>query len=410
MMDAIQQHVRVTFSFPVCFTTGLFDAGNRLLRDVISGTNDPAPADIVVVIDDGVAAAHPTLVDRVGRYCELHADAIRLAAPALIVTGGEAVKNDTRTLDTIHARIHDARLCRHSYVVAIGGGAVLDVAGYAAATAHRGIRLIRVPTTVLSQDDSAVGVKNGINAFGTKNYFGTFAPPTAVINDFAFLLTLDDRDWLGGLSEAVKVALVKDAAFFDEIETLAPRLVARDSDAMEQIVRRSALLHASHITNGGDPFELGSSRPLDFGHWAAHRLEHLTSHQLRHGEAVSVGLALDCTYSWLTGQLPETDWRRVMELLLDLHLPISVPELGAHLETPDHPRSVLRGLAEFREHLGGRLTILLLRGIGRAFDAHDIDTGGMIQSIEILQQIHTAQSVAVVRERLQSFASARGSS
>jgi 3-dehydroquinate synthase len=409
-MDALHQHVRVTFSFPVCFTTGVFDASNRLLRDVVAAADDPAPADLVVVVDAGVAAAHPSLANRIEGYCAHHSDAIRLAGPVLIVAGGEAAKNDPATLEDIYGLIRDASLCRHSYVVAVGGGALLDVAGYAAATAHRGIRLIRVPTTVLSQDDSAVGVKNGVNGFGKKNYFGTFAPPHAVINDFAFLETLDDRDWLSGVSEAIKVALVKDADFFEVLEDQAPRLVARDRAAMEQVIRRSAALHVAHISNGGDPFELGSSRPLDFGHWAAHRLEQLTSHALRHGEAVAIGMALDCTYSWLTGYLSERDWRRILDLLLALGLPVAVPALSAHLDAPDHPQSVMRGLAEFREHLGGQLTIMLLRGVGQAFDAHEIDTGGMIRGIEILQQIEAARSTGVVGGDMQALASARGSS
>ena len=409
-MDAIRQRLSVTFSFPVCFTTGVFEADNRLLRDLIADTDDPTPADLVVVADDGVVTSHAGLTTQIERYCAVHADALRLAAPVLVVAGGEASKNDPLTLASIHDLIHDASLCRHSYVVAIGGGAVLDVAGYAAATAHRGIRLIRVPTTVLSQDDSAVGVKNGVNGYGKKNYFGTFAPPTAVINDFAFLATLDDRDWLGGLSEAVKVALIKDPDLFTMLERDAARLVARDDEAMRPVVRRSALLHAAHISNGGDPFELGSSRPLDFGHWSAHRLEHLTKHALRHGEAVAIGVALDCTYSCLTGYLPQTDWRRVIDLLLALRLPVYVPALGAHLDRPDHAESVLRGLAEFREHLGGRLTILLLRGIGQAFDAHDISPGGMIRSIEILQQVAAAGSTRVIDIGLQAIASARESS
>jgi 3-dehydroquinate synthase len=270
--------------------------------------------------------------------------------------------------------------------------------------------LIRVPTTVLSQDASAVGVKNGINAFGTKNYFGTFAPPFAVINDSTFLETLEDRDWLGGVAEAVKAALIKDPGFFTVIEREAGALVARDSTVMQRIVRRSAALHLAHIANGGDPFELGSSRPLDFGHWAAHRLEHLTAHRLRHGEAVAIGLALDCTYSHLAGLLPESDWRRIIDLLLALRLPVDVPELGMHLDTPDHPRSVLRGLSEFREHLGGELTVMLLRRIGEAFDVHQIETGVMIQSIQLLKQIGAARSTAATYESLPAAVSARGSS
>jgi 3-dehydroquinate synthase len=407
-MDVIRQHVRVTFEFPVSFTTGVFDPSNHTLRDLIAAAPDPLPADAVVVLDDGVARADATLAQQVARYFHAHAETLTLAGPFLEIAGGEQSKNDPAVLDRIHALIERAALCRHSYVIAVGGGAVLDAVGYAAATAHRGIRLIRVPTTVLSQDDSAVGVKNGVNGFGKKNYFGTFAPPFAVINDFKFLETLEDRDWRSGLSEAVKAALIKDASFLARIEQLAPKLVARDMAAMQEIVRRSAALHLAHIANGGDPFELGSSRPLDFGHWAAHRLEHLTSHRLRHGEAVAIGLALDCTYAWLAGHLTEDDWRRILDLLLALRLDVYVPELGAHLETHDHPRSVLRGLAEFREHLGGELTILLIRGIGQPFDVHEVEAGVMIRGIEILRAIQAAGSTEAALGWPPSASVARG--
>ena len=138
----------------------------------------------------------------------------------------------------------------------LGGGAVLDAVGFAAAAAHRGVRLVRVPTTTLAQADSGVGVKNGINAFGKKNFLGTFSPPWAVINDEAFLQTLSDRDWRCGIAEAVKVALLKSERFFDQIGEAVPRLRMRDEQALIPIVRRSAWLHLHHITDGGDPFEL----------------------------------------------------------------------------------------------------------------------------------------------------------
>jgi len=409
-MSVIHQHVRVTFQFPVHFTAGLFDPANPVLRGVVSGTDDPMPADAIVVIDDGVGLAHPGLPDQIARYAAAHADVLRIGTSPLLLPGGEACKNDPQVIDRLHARIHDVGLCRHSYVIAIGGGALLDVVGYAAATAHRGIRLIRVPTTVLSQDDSAVGVKNGVNAFGKKNYFGTFAPPFAVLNDSAFLTTLDDRDWLSGVTEAVKASLIRDAAFFARLEELAPSLVARDADAMQEVVQRSAAIHLTHIANGGDPFELGSSRPLDFGHWAAHRLEHLTEHHLRHGEAVAIGVALDSTYAALKGWLPAADWQRLADLLLALRLRLFVPELGQHLDDAAHPVSVLRGLAEFREHLGGRLTVMMLRGIGQAFDVHEIDPEVMIRSIEVLKRVDAARSSTAAGEDLLVPALARGSS
>jgi len=409
-MDVIRQQVPMTFRYAVYFTTGLFGPGNEVLREILTSADDPAPADVLVVLDAGVAEAHPSLEADILLSLEAQADLVHLAGPILTVPGGEQSKNDPRHLEAIQNAIHAAALCRHSYVIAVGGGAVLDVVGYAAATTHRGIRLIRVPTTVLAQDDSAVGVKNGVNAFGTKNYFGTFAPPYAVINDFAFLQTLEDRDWLGGVSEAVKVALIRDAGFFAELEHQAPALVARDANTMEQVVRRSAALHLTHIASAGDPFELGTSRPLDFGHWAAHRLEHLSSHRLRHGEAVAIGMALDSTYSWLTGSLAEADWHRIIDLLLALRLPVFTEELGAHLDAPNHEWSVMRGLEEFREHLGGRLTVMLLGGIGRAFDVHEIETAGMIRSIEVLKRVHEAGSSQAAAEMVAASAPSRGAS
>jgi 3-dehydroquinate synthase len=391
-MDAIQQEIQVAFRYPVHFTTGAFSAANPLLRDLIARADAQAPGRALVVVDSGVERAHPGVSDAVRGYFAAHHASIALAGPVVVLPGGEQVKNDASHVERLLEAIHAAALCRHSYLVAVGGGAVLDVAGLAAATAHRGIRLIRVPTTVLAQDDSAVGVKNGINAFGQKNYIGTFAAPFAVVNDFAFLDTLSDRDWRGGLTEAVKAALIRDAAFFDFLETHAVALVERNRPKMEQVIRQSAALHLKHIASCGDPFELGSSRPLDFGHWAAHKLEQLSEHRIRHGEAVGIGIALDSTYSHLAGYLPERQWRRITDLIGALGLAVYTPALGDRLETPDDPRSVLRGLAEFQEHLGGRLTIMMLEDIGRPFDVHHIRTDLMLQSIEVLKGIEAARA------------------
>jgi 3-dehydroquinate synthase len=391
-MDVIEQEIHVTFRYPVHFTTGLFAASNRLLRDLVGGTAESAPAKVVVVIDRGVQRAHPALLDSVTNYIAQHQDAIALAAPILVLPGGEQAKNQPEHIAEVLDAINAAALCRHSYLVAIGGGAVLDVAGFAAATAHRGVRLIRVPTTVLAQDDSAVGVKNGVNAYGKKNYLGTFAAPFAVVNDFSFLATLSDRDWRGGLTEAVKVALIRDRGLFDFLEQHAGALLDRDPAAMEQVIRRSAALHLRHIATSGDPFEQGSSRPLDFGHWAAHKLEQVTQHRLRHGEAVGIGIALDSTYSYLAGFLPEAEWRRIVDLILALGLSVYTPTLSERLEAPADSSCVLRGLAEFQEHLGGRLTIMLLRAIGSPFDVNEIRSDLMIRSIDLLKTVEAGRA------------------
>lgn len=386
-MDILNQHFTVPFRYRVYFTRDAFARANPLLSTAVANTIPGQPARVLFIVDAGVSHAHPGVSRAIEEYCEAHPAALALAGPVLIVPGGEQLKNDPTAVARILEAIHDAALCRHSYVAAVGGGAVLDVVGYAAATVHRGVRLIRLPTTVLSQDDSGVGVKNGINEYGQKNYLGTFAPPFAVINDFSFLTTLSDRDWRGGVSEAVKAALIKDRDFFDFIEQRAGALANRDMAAMEAVVRRSAALHLQHIATGGDPFEMGSSRPLDFGHWAAHKLERLSSHRLRHGQAVSIGIALDTTYSYLAGWLPEPDWQRIIALLQALELPVFAAELGRHLDEDDHAACVLRGLDEFREHLGGQLTVMLLRAIGEPFDAHEIQRDLVVRSIEILNAL-----------------------
>jgi 3-dehydroquinate synthase len=382
------QQFNVAFRYPVLFSEGVLDPANPCLRDVVAGRADYLPAKIAFIVDHGLLEGHPDLREQINEYCRRHEDVLKLMAPPLELPGGERVKNEWRyVLDAIRT-IQEALLCRHSYVVCIGGGAVLDVVGFAAAIAHRGVRLIRIPTTVLSQDDSAIGVKNGINAFEKKNYLGTFAPPFAVINDVRFLTTLPDRDWRAGISEAIKVALIRDASFFEFIERHAAALKNRDLAAMERLVRRSAELHYAHITSSGDPFELGSSRPLDFGHWAAHKLEQVSDYRLKHGEAVAIGIALDTTYAKLCGFLGEADWRRVIDALAGVGLPIYAPELSQHLDKDSDSRNVLRGLVEFQEHLGGRLTVMLLNGIGRAFDVHEIRRDVMIKSIEVLRAIH----------------------
>jgi 3-dehydroquinate synthase len=377
-MNSVFQEIHVAFRFPVHFTSGVFDPSNSLLRDTIAAIGG-SPVRVVFVIDRGVMRGHRNLIGAIKAYCAEFSGVLTLAKSPVVLPGGEKVKNLPRYVKEILRVINDGGLCRHSYVVAIGGGALLDVVGYAAATAHRGIRLIRIPTTVLSQDDSGVGVKNGVNAFGKKNYLGVFAPPFAVINDFRFLTSLSDRDWRSGISEAVKGSLIKDAAFFDFLEEHAARLAGRDQASMEQMVRRCAELHCAHIATSGDPFELGSSRPLDFGHWAAHKLEHLTNYRLRHGEAVAIGIALDSTYSYLLGSLAEDDWRRILTLLRNLGLPVYAQALERQSE-------LVRGLTEFREHLGGNLTVMLLAGIGKAYDVNEIDPDLVARGVAILKE------------------------
>jgi 3-dehydroquinate synthase len=372
--DHLEARFSVPYSYVVRFTRDALDPANEMLAVLFAASE---PARVLAVLDGGLADARPELKGLLERYATAHAERLNLVREPLVLSGGEQLKERPEHVNTILEAIYASHLDRHSYVLAVGGGALLDVAGYAAAVAHRGLRLVRMPTTVLAQADSGVGVKNGINAFATKNFIGTFAPPIAVINDDSFLLTLPDREWRAGLSEAVKVALLGDAELFADLERLAPALIARDRDAMAIVIRRCAQLHVSHIVRSGDPFESRSARPLDFGHWAAHKLERITDPRLRHGEAVAVGIALDCTYAQLAGMLPEQDYHRVIALLEELRLPTSV----AALEDPH----LLEGLREFREHLGGELTIALIDRIGSGLVVHEMDPGLIKRAISSLR-------------------------
>ncbi|AKD03840.1 3-dehydroquinate synthase [Pontibacter korlensis] len=392
-MKTIEQNFAVPFRYGVYFTEGLFKPENTLLQDVLAQDKATTPRKALFVIDSGVAEAHPQLQEQIHAYTQTHADTLQLVAEPLVITGGEESKNDSEHLQTILTAINEFGVCRHSYLIAVGGGAILDLAGFAAAIAHRGVRLIRIPTTVLSQNDSGVGVKNSINSFGKKNFLGTFAPPFAVINDSDFLLSLEDRDWRSGISEAVKVALIKDISFYQSIKQDAQKLANRDMAAMQQLIHRCAELHVEHI-GGLDPFEMGSSRPLDFGHWAAHKLEQLSKYNVRHGEAVAIGIALDVVYSHLKGMLTAPERDDVLNLLQELGFSLFVPELA--LQESDGRLAVVNGLREFREHLGGQLTIMLLTKLGVGQEVHEMDENLVQQAVFYLQKKYQPQPLTQV--------------
>jgi len=382
--DRIRQSFSMRIEYDVVFTHDAFDPANPVLLETLSAREPARQHRVLAILDQGVDAAWPETRGWLRAYFQRHAERLRLVAEPLLMVGGEASKNAPALIDWIHGELHRHHVDRHSFVVVIGGGGVQDAAGYAAATAHRGIRTVRMPTTVLSQNDSGVGVKNGINAFGAKNFVGTFVAPYAVINDLRFLDRLPRRERVAGMAEAVKVALIRDGAFFTWLEENAAALAAGEPSATATMIRRCAELHLRHIATGGDPFERGSARPLDFGHWAAHKLEAMTAHELRHGEAVAIGLLLDSRYSRELGLLPEGDLARIERLLAALGLPRWHDALTS--PGPDGRPAVLAGLDEFREHLGGELTITLLRGLGHAVEVHEVREPLVLRAVAWLRE------------------------
>ncbi len=385
--EVIRQRIAVPFEYPVVFTRRVFDPENPTLVDVFAEREPQRRHRVLVVMDAGFHAAYPEVPAAIQTYFARHARHLELVAPPADIPGGEAAKTEAGVIDRLHELFFQHRIDRHSYILIAGGGAVIDAAGYASATCHRGLRTVRMPTTVLSQNDSGVGVKNGINAFGAKNFLGTFVPPFAVVNDALFLERLPRREAIAGLAEAIKVALIRDASFFDWIEANAQALFDCELEAMDRAIRRCAQLHLRHIATGGDPFEQGSARPLDFGHWAAHKLESISKHEVRHGEAVGLGMLLDSRYSLEMGLLPAPEFDRIQRVLRAVGLPSWDERLLAQAPGKQHDRlAVLAGLDEFREHLGGDLTITLLRGIGRAVDVHEMDEAKLVQALDWMRR------------------------
>ncbi|BCQ71611.1 hypothetical protein PEQA60_56010 [Pseudomonas sp. Eqa60] len=375
--QSLEGRFQVSYHYPVLFTDHIFQADNPCLHQQLTRQN-PGRTTVLVFVDEQLLLCSPQLPLQIDHYFSAHAADLHLQAAPIAVPAGELSKTPD-VLQQLYAQMLEHGLDRHCYVLALGGGAVLDAVGYACATFHRGMRLIRIPSTVLAQNDAGIGVKNGINAFAQKNLLGAFYPATAVINDFQLLLSLSHRDQIAGLAEAVKVAVIKDAAFFQWMEQQAEALAGFEHNASRYAIRRCAELHLGHITGAGDPFERGNGRPLDYGHWAAHKLENLSQHRLRHGEAVAVGMALDALYANASGLLSDADCQRLLRLLDRLGFNLCPPELSLRDSQGRSP--ILVGLEEFRQHLGGQLSIPMLNRLGQSVDVHQIDMPLMEQAL-----------------------------
>ena len=378
----IEQRIEVSWDFPVIFTHAVFSSSNPVLAETLNRRAENRRHRAMVFIDSHVAAALPLLAKQASVYFAAHPQELELAGEPQIVPGGEAVKNDFGLVEKFMRLMLDAHLDRQSFVIIVGGGAVMDAVGLAAALVHRGLRQVRVPTTVLGQNDAGVGVKNGVNFLGGKNAIGTFAPPFAVLNDFDFLLTLPDRDWLCGVAEAFKVSIIRDRAFFDDLLATAEKYPARDFAAMQALVIRCAQIHLDHIRTNGDPFEYGRARPLDFGHWSAHKLELLSNFRVSHGEAVATGVLLDSIYAQKMGWITADELAAIRDGFRRSGFRLWFDELEQR--DAQGQRSILGGLRDFQEHLGGELTVTFPRGIGARQEVHEIDLALMESALQEL--------------------------
>ncbi len=384
-MKTFEQRFTVAYQYSVTFCRDVFSAESDVLLQAIErDATDQKPHRILVVLDRGLEEARPDLTQKITAWVMAHSAEVELVAPIESIPGGEFAKKQDTAVARLVKLAYQTHFGRKDTFIAIGGGAVQDTVGYAAALIHRGCRLIRINSTTLAQADAGIGVKNGIDYASGKNFLGTFAPPYAVINDVSLLTSLSEQDWRNGIAEAVKVATIKDAAFLQWIQEHADALRMRDLEAMEKLVERTAELHLMHIAYGGDPFERGTARPLDFGHWCAHRLESITCWQLSHGEAVAIGIALDMLYASLIGLISGTDATRVIATLRECGLRVWCDELT--LRATDGKLAIMEGLRQFREHLGGALCVTLPHGLGNKTEVNEMDETLVEQAVQLLRE------------------------
>ncbi len=266
MTTLIQRTVQVSFRHQIFFTRGLFQRRNPLLRDIMADGNPSARRKVLVVVDEALSLAQPRLAASIESYFGASSRSCELVCSPVVIEGGERTKNSYFHVSEIQSLVDRFHIDRHSYIIAIGGGALLDMVGLAAATAHRGVRHIRLPTTTLAQNDSGVGVKNGINAFGKKNFIGSFAPPFAVVNDFLLLKSCPPRDRRAG-SEAKSVQNLhccQCVSFFEveyEVEVDRHPTVAVQNNGAPPTTRYRtfARLSASRVRNRSPSIALAST-------------------------------------------------------------------------------------------------------------------------------------------------------
>jgi 3-dehydroquinate synthase len=338
--------------------------GRHLLCEAAALIAKLAPgARLAIVTDDNVAALHAPAFEA----C-LQQEGI--AATRIVVPPGETSKSPARLIALCDALL-DAKIERNDLVVALGGGVVGDLTGFAAAILRRGVRFVQIPTSLLAQVDSSVGGKTGINSSHGKNLIGAFHQPALVIADTALLDTLSEREFKAGYAEVVKYGLIDDVGFFDWCEANWRRIIAGGPERDHAV---AVACRAKAAIVARDEREEGDRALLNLGHTFAHALERLTkydSSRLVHGEAVAIGLALAFRFSQRLGLCPGQDAVRVSRHLDAVGLPSTLQQVPGGAGTADE---IVSAMAQDKKVRRGVLTFILARGIGRSFIAPGVAT------------------------------------
>ncbi len=341
--------------------------GAGLLQEAASRIAAVTPkARTIIVTDANVARHHLAGLD-----ASLSAAGMRAGAP-IVLEAGEATKSFDHLIRVCDALL-DARLERGDAVIALGGGVIGDLAGFAASIVKRGLTLVQIPTTLLAQVDSSVGGKTGINTRHGKNLIGTFHQPALVLADIGTLATLDMREFAAGYAEVVKYGLLGDAGFFAWLEENRAAIFARDADALGEAIERSCRAKATIVAE--DERETGRRALLNLGHTFGHAIEAAQQYRgLLHGEAVGAGLAMAATFSARAGFMDEADAKRVRALLVRAGLPIEAQDVAG--------AAALEAMRMDKKVQSGRMRFVLLRGIGRGFVTADYPDDALAATLE----------------------------
>jgi 3-dehydroquinate synthase len=347
-------------TYPIYIGASLLEKAALFLKHI--------PQKRVAIITDSVVA--PLYLDRLSK--SLSAAGVRITT--VIIPAGEKHK-DWQSLNAIFDNVIAARCERKSAFIALGGGVVGDLTGFAAATYLRGVPFIQVPTTLLALVDSSVGGKTAINHPHGKNMIGAFYQPQAVIADTSTLDTLPQRELSAGLAEVIKYGLIRDLSFFDWLEEHMDELTARMPEAMAYAVRRSCENKAA-VVAADEREETGERALLNFGHTFGHAIESGMGYgNWLHGEAVAAGMVVAARLSHLMGMIRGDDVGRIITLLERAQLPVTIPDLGLekYLQLMGHDKKVE----------GGKLRFILMREMGRAFLTADVQHDALAEALRM---------------------------
>ena len=341
--------------YPVLVEEDVFAEGNPALADLLREVTGSDAPRVLMVADGNVVQRTEGLGTRIGRYVQTHG--VKLAAAPVVMGGGEKVKADNlQSVLKVAAAALDAKVGATDVVLALGGGTILDVAGYAACQVRGGVKLVRMPTTVAAMLDAAFAEDAAVDSPVVKDALRVFCPPAAVVVDPKFAATVLDGVWRGGIGEAVRQAAVGDGALMKKIAKAAEALRGRDMAVLAEIVRACV---ESRVRKGR----------TDFALWSAHRLEAMSGYKLPHGYAVPIGICIDCAYAVEKGYMKEEDQEAVCRVLADCGALDGLAH-SHHLMT--QPDSILFGLDAWRLSKG-REAIVVPAGIGKCREEESPD-------------------------------------